>query len=56
MSFLEIYNENLRDLLGNSYDDSVSLEIREDPIKGIYVTGVKEKECNNVDEIMELLT
>lgn len=55
MSFLEIYNELLRDLLSSNNDDSLSLEIREDPIKGIYVTGVREKECNNTEEIMELL-
>jgi len=56
MSFLEIYNEILRDLITNSSDENLSLEIREDPVKGIYVTGVKEKECGNTDEIMELLT
>ena len=55
MSFLEIYNELLRDLLGNSYDEAANLEIWEDPVKGIYVTGVKEKECNNTEDIMELL-
>ena len=45
----------MKDLLSNSVDESLNLEIREDPIKGIYVTGIKERECTNVDEIMEYL-
>ena len=33
-SFVEIYNENIRDLLSDSVDTSV--QIREDPRKGVY--------------------
>lgn len=45
MSFMEIYNEVIKDLIGNSEEESSNLEIREDPIKGIYIVGVTEKEC-----------
>lgn len=34
VSFVEIYNENIRDLLSDAADASVS--IREDPRKGVY--------------------
>jgi centromeric protein E len=34
ISFVEIYNENIRDLLSDSADASVA--IREDPRKGVY--------------------
>jgi hypothetical protein len=34
VSFIEIYNENLRDLLSDAAD--TSLAIREDPKKGVY--------------------
>ena len=38
--YLEIYNENIRDLLVNN---SENLELREDPIKGLIVNGITEK-------------
>lgn len=34
VSFVEIYNENIRDLLSDAADSSVA--IREDPRKGVY--------------------
>ena len=41
MSFIEIYNENLKDLLVSGYDeDEDALEIREDPVKGVHIAGV----------------
>ena len=55
MSFMEIYNENIKDLIGNSEEDSNNLDVREDPIKGVYIVGISEKECKNTDELMELL-
>ena len=40
-SYLEIYNEDLRDLLAKNYKNK--LELRENPDSGIYV-----KDLNNI--------
>jgi hypothetical protein len=51
-SFIEIYNEYIRDLLGGGQD----LDLREDPMKGMSVAGVSEiGGLDSVDAIMELL-
>ena len=50
--YLEIYNENIRDLLVNN---SENLELREDPIKGLIVNGITEKETNSSEDILSLL-
>lgn len=52
VSFLEIYNENIKDLIMVSQD---VLELREDPIKGVQVAGLSEIEVHTADEIFELL-
>lgn len=52
VSFLEVYNENIRDLLSDTED---YLDLREDPIKGPVVAGITEVEANSGDEIMQLL-
>ena len=52
VSFLEIYNENIKDLIMVSQD---VLELREDPIKGVQVAGLSEIEVHSADEIFELL-
>ena len=36
-SYLEIYNEDVRDLLGK--DSKAKLDLKEHPDKGIYVSG-----------------
>lgn len=40
VSFLEIYNEEVRDLLSN--DTTQTLQIREDPRRGVFVQSVEE--------------
>ena len=50
--YLEIYNENIRDLLVN---DSENLELREDPIKGLFINGITEKETDSHEDILSLL-
>lgn len=52
VSFLEIYNEMIRDLLILSTD---ILELREDSDKGIHVAGLKEIDVDTPEEVMELL-
>ncbi|KAK8964303.1 Kinesin-like protein KIN12B [Platanthera guangdongensis] len=51
-SFLEIYNEQITDLL-NPY--STNLLIREDLRKGVHVENLKEFEVENVNDIVKLL-
>jgi len=53
VSLLEIYNENIRDLLSEVEE---YLDLREDPIKGPVVAGITEVEAKNGKEIMDLLT
>ena len=51
-SFVEIYNEEVRDLLGES---SKALEVREDPKKGTFVKGLSYYPLKNADEIVKCL-
>ena len=53
VSFLEVYNENIRDLLSDVVE---YLDLREDPIKGPVVAGITEVETKSSQHIMELLT
>lgn len=53
VSFLEIYNESIRDLIDPT--DEV-LDVREDPIKGVSIAGLSIMEVKNAGEVMELLT
>mmetsp|Transcript_12616 Transcript_12616/g.28613 ORF Transcript_12616/g.28613 Transcript_12616/m.28613 type:complete len:980 (+) Transcript_12616:149-3088(+) len=52
-SFLEVYNENIRDLLR---PDGDYLDVREDPVKGMCVAGISEVGgLESAEEIMSLL-
>lgn len=51
LSYIEVYNETLRDLLGKGEN----LELREDPTKGAIIVGVNEIEVNNSGEVYVLL-
>ena len=60
--YLEIYNENIRDLLKfidkpNSFinEDNDFLDLREDPIKGITVSGITEVNVNNSNDMLKIL-
>jgi kinesin family protein 3/17 len=48
-SYLEIYNENILDLLGN--DTSTKLDVKEDANKGIYVKDLTQVIVKSVPEI-----
>lgn len=52
VSFLEIYNEMIWDLIVTSSD---VLDMREDPDKGITVAGLSEIEVESPEDVMELL-
>lgn len=52
MSFIEIYNENIYDLL---LQGEKPLELREDATKGIHVSGVSEIRAESTKEVLELL-
>lgn len=52
-SFLEIYNENLRDLL--STEVSKKLELREDPNGSVYVKNLSVQVVRCFDDVMNLL-
>lgn len=52
-SFLEIYNEQITDLLDPS---STNLMLREDMKKGVYVENLSEFEVQTVGDILKLLT
>eukprot|EP00747_Dinoflagellata_sp_TGD_P162684 gnl/TRDRNA2_/TRDRNA2_180553_c0_seq1.p1 gnl/TRDRNA2_/TRDRNA2_180553_c0~~gnl/TRDRNA2_/TRDRNA2_180553_c0_seq1.p1 ORF type:complete len:1036 (-),score=198.18 gnl/TRDRNA2_/TRDRNA2_180553_c0_seq1:71-3178(-) len=52
-SFLEVYNENIRDLLR---PDGEYLDVREDPVKGVLIAGISEVGgLESAKEIMALL-
>nr|XP_058148454.1 kinesin-like protein KIF19 [Dasypus novemcinctus] len=53
MSYLEIYNEVIRDLLNPS---SGFLDLREDSRGSIQIAGITEASTSNAQEIMQLLT
>ena len=50
--YLEIYNENIRDLLVNNSDN---LELREDPNKGLIVNGITEIIPKSSEHILNIL-
>lgn len=54
VSYVEIYNEIIRDLLVVKSKETY-LDLRDDPIKGVQIAGVKEYMVKNSNEIMKLL-
>ena len=54
VSFIEIYNEDLIDLLGEGEDESrPQVLIREDSKGNILWSGLQEIKVNNVEEVIE---
>jgi kinesin family member 18/19 len=52
VSYLEVYNEVLRDLLTS---EDTNIDIREEPGSGIQLSGMKEIIANSKGEIMTML-
>lgn len=52
-SYLEIYNENVRDLLGA--DQTATLELKEHPERGVYVKDLTEHVVHNTAEVIKLM-
>ena len=52
VSFLEIYNENIRDLLTEGEE---RLEIKEDKNKGLYVQDLSKVACKSADEMLAVM-
>jgi len=53
VSYLEVYNETLRDLLSVG---EAAIEMREDATKGVIITGITEVTAGSPDEVMTLLS
>lgn len=54
VSYLEIYNEEVRDLLRQ--DQSVRLEVKERPDVGVYVKDLLTHVVHNADEMDRIMT
>ena len=57
VSYVEVYNENIKDLLTErgSASEDLYLDLREDNVKGVLVAGVTEIMTTNVEEIAKYL-
>ncbi|VDN59075.1 unnamed protein product [Dracunculus medinensis] len=53
VSYLEIYNEEIRDLLG--LEKGIKLEIKEHPERGIYVAGLSMHVCHDFQACQSLM-
>ena len=56
-SFIEIYNEEIMDLLDkkNSKQSVLKKDLRENPEKGVYIQGLEKVPVTSVDEMFKLL-
>ena len=52
MTYVELYNEKVRDLLSKK-DDDKSLVIHEDPVKGFYIKGVEIRTVNSIKDLFD---
>jgi kinesin family protein 3/17 len=48
-SYIEIYNEEIRDLL--NYNEKTKLELKESPDKGIFIKDLKKQDVKNTSDI-----
>ncbi|OLY79629.1 Kinesin-like protein 5 [Smittium mucronatum] len=55
VSYLEVYNETIIDLISSNKANSNGLSLREDNVMGVTVAGLSEHKPKNVDEVMDLV-
>jgi kinesin family protein 18/19 len=55
ISYIEIYNENIRDLLVSHSEPKKFLQIKENPRDGIVVSNLSQHSPRNADEVLKLL-
>ncbi|BGO89455.1 hypothetical protein NBRC10512v2_001413 [Rhodotorula toruloides] len=55
VSYLEIYNEELIDLLAGNRDERPTVQIREDKQGNIFWSGLREVKVSSAHEVMDLL-
>jgi kinesin family member 18/19 len=55
VSYLELYNERVRDLLAETDQDHANLKIVEDPQRGVQVVDLSEIIVSDAAELMELI-
>lgn len=53
-SFMELYQENLYDLLSGKIKDQSICEIREDSTKGITISGLSEQTIKGMASVLSL--
>lgn len=53
-SYLELYNEEIRDLLGNQKNPA-KCELKEDPNKGVYIKNLTDVVCESPDDLYKML-
>ncbi|XP_006792792.1 kinesin-like protein KIF3C isoform X2 [Neolamprologus brichardi] len=54
-SYLEIYREEIRDLLDPNHGNARALELRENPDTGVYVQDLTSCVCKSIKEIEEVM-
>lgn len=54
VSHIEIYNEEIRDLLGK--DQTAHLEVKERPDIGVYIRDLSGYVVNNADDMERIMT
>ncbi|XP_026174565.1 kinesin-like protein KIF3C [Mastacembelus armatus] len=54
-SYLEIYREEIRDLLNPNHANARALELRENPETGVYVRDLTSCVCKSIKEIEEVM-
>ncbi|OMH85296.1 Kinesin-like protein 5 [Zancudomyces culisetae] len=55
VSYLEVYNEAIRDLLVSEGGSAKGLDLREDVKQGVIVSGLSEHKPKTVEEVMKLV-